>query len=142
MLMMLISPFNFARDGMLNINWIDSVYQAGSQGAQLYCGANVSFRRLDFKVGGTSMTTRALSLRGAVVRPIQLVACLMMVASLAFGQGGNGTITGTLTDPGGAVIPGATVEAKNTATGVVFSAVSTATGNYTIIPICRSAPMT
>ena len=78
------------------------------------------------------MTTRALGLRGAVVSPIQLVACLVMVASLAFGQGGNGTITGTLTDPGGAVIPGATVEAQNTATGVVFSAVSTATGNYTI----------
>ena len=45
---------------------------------------------------------------------------------------GSGTITGTVTDPAGAVVPGATVEAKNTETGVVSSVVSTNTGNYTI----------
>src|SRR5580698_7223227 len=50
----------------------------------------------------------------------------------AFSQVGNGTITGIVTDPGGAVIPGASVEAKNADTGVVFPAVSTNTGNYTI----------
>ncbi len=55
-----------------------------------------------------------------------------MLASLAFGQVGNGTITGTVTDPAGAVVAGAAVEAKNTATGVVYSAVSTNTGNYAI----------
>jgi hypothetical protein len=50
----------------------------------------------------------------------------------AFGQVGNGTITGIVTDPAGAVVPGAAVEAKNTETGVVFPSVSTAAGNYTI----------
>src|SRR5208282_4524438 len=63
---------------------------------------------------------------------LQLFAFFMVVASLSFGQVGNGTITGTVTDPAGAVIPGAAVEAKNTATGVAFSAVSTSTGNYTV----------
>ena len=56
----------------------------------------------------------------------------VVVASLAFGQVGNGTITGTITDPGGAVVAGATVHAKNAETGVVYSGVSTNTGNYTI----------
>ena len=56
----------------------------------------------------------------------------VMVASLALAQVGNGTITGTVTDPAGAVVPGATVEAKNAETGVVFPAVSTNTGAYTI----------
>ena len=55
-----------------------------------------------------------------------------MVASLALGQVGNGTITGTVTDPAGAVVPGANVEATNAATGVVFPAVSTNTGAYSI----------
>ncbi|HEX4276628.1 MAG TPA: carboxypeptidase-like regulatory domain-containing protein, partial [Bryobacteraceae bacterium] len=55
-----------------------------------------------------------------------------IVASLAFGQVGNGTITGTVSDPAGAVVPGARVEATNAQTGVVFPAVSTNTGNYTI----------
>ncbi len=63
---------------------------------------------------------------------LQLVVLLLVVASLAFGQTGNGTITGTVTDPAGAVVPGATVTAKNTETGVVFPAESTNTGNYTI----------
>jgi hypothetical protein len=65
-------------------------------------------------------------------RCLQLVVCLTILASVALGQVGNGTITGVVTDPGGAVVPSASIEAKNTETGVVFPAVSTNTGNYTI----------
>ncbi|HEY1756893.1 MAG TPA: TonB-dependent receptor [Bryobacteraceae bacterium] len=63
---------------------------------------------------------------------LQLVVLLVAVASLAFGQVGNGTITGTVTDPAGAVVAGATVTAKNAETGVAYQATSTSTGNYTI----------
>jgi hypothetical protein len=63
---------------------------------------------------------------------LQLSAFLLGVASLAFGQVGNGTITGTVTDPANAVIAGARVEAKNAETGVVYSAASTSAGLYTI----------
>jgi Carboxypeptidase regulatory-like domain/TonB dependent receptor len=62
----------------------------------------------------------------------KLTACLALAAALTFGQGGNGTITGTVTDPAGAVVPGATVEAKNTQTGVVYNGASSAAGVYTI----------
>jgi hypothetical protein len=58
--------------------------------------------------------------------------CLLLAAMLAFGQGGNGTITGTVSDPAGAVIANASVEAKNTETGVLYTAASTSTGNYTL----------
>jgi hypothetical protein len=47
----------------------------------------------------------------------------------AFGQTG-GTITGLISDPAGAVVANAPVEARNTATGVVLSASTSATGNY------------
>jgi hypothetical protein len=47
----------------------------------------------------------------------------------AFGQTG-GTITGLISDPAGAVVANAPVEARNTATGVVLSAATSATGNY------------
>lgn len=63
---------------------------------------------------------------------LKLIAILVVAASLAFGQVGNGTITGTVTDPAGAVVAGAMVEAKNAETGVVYRATSTTTGNYTI----------
>src|ERR1700683_1784047 len=63
---------------------------------------------------------------------LQLVAFLMLFASLAFGQVGNGTITGVVTDSTGAVVAGAPVEAKNTETGIVFRGVSTNAGDYTV----------
>ena len=67
--------------------------------------------------------------RGSVIR---LLFLFLMTMVLAFAQTDRGTITGTITDPTGAVIPGATLLARDTATGAEYSTVSTATGNYTI----------
>jgi Carboxypeptidase regulatory-like domain len=78
------------------------------------------------------MMKRTPRLRNTLAGPIQLGAFLVMLASLAFGQGGNGSITGTITDPAGAVVAAATVEAKNTETGVVRGVASTNAGDYTI----------
>jgi hypothetical protein len=44
----------------------------------------------------------------------------------------RGTITATVTDASGALVPGASVVVTNTATGVATSAVSNAQGAYTI----------
>ncbi len=56
---------------------------------------------------------------------------LLTFTHAAFAQTG-GTITGLISDPAGAVVPNAPVEAKNTATGVVVSAATSATGNYVL----------
>lgn len=61
-----------------------------------------------------------------------IVVCLLVTALPSFGQGANGTITGTVTDPTGAVIGDAQVVVRNDATGQVYNTVSTATGNYTV----------
>jgi hypothetical protein len=55
-----------------------------------------------------------------------------LLVSVAFAQSNLGTITGTITDPAGAVVPNAPVEAKNVDTGALYPAASSATGNYTI----------
>ncbi len=57
---------------------------------------------------------------------------LFLIGLTAFGQVGSGTITGTVTDQGGAIVPGVTVEVRNTDTGVVFRGVATNAGNYSI----------
>ena len=57
---------------------------------------------------------------------------MTLAASGVFAQSDRGTITGTVTDPAGAVVANAAVEARNTATGVAYQAASTSTGNYTI----------
>jgi hypothetical protein len=57
---------------------------------------------------------------------------LFLLVSAAFAQTDRGTITGTISDPAGAVIASAAIEAKNTATGALYPAASSGTGNYTI----------
>lgn len=49
----------------------------------------------------------------------------------AFAQSDRGTITGTVADPGGALIPNAAVLVVNQGTGVKFETTTTATGNFT-----------
>ena len=66
---------------------------------------------------------------GSVVRFIFMV---LMTVVLALAQTDRGTITGTVTDPTGAVIPGVTLHARNVDTGAEYDTVTTATGNYTI----------
>jgi hypothetical protein len=65
------------------------------------------------------------------MRSAILAIGVLFSAYAAFGQTG-GTITGVITDATGAVVPNAPVQAKNTATGVVATAATSATGNYTI----------
>src|SRR5262252_3039799 len=61
-----------------------------------------------------------------------VLAFLFVCSAAAFAQSDRGTITGTISDPAGAVVANAAVEAKNQGTGAVYTAASTATGNYTI----------
>src|SRR5215467_14531261 len=60
-----------------------------------------------------------------------IALCLLVSAVSAFGQTG-GTITGTAADATGAVLPGTSIEAKNTATGSTYQVGTTETGNFTL----------
>jgi len=63
---------------------------------------------------------------------LKQVLPFLFSAITLFAQSDRGTITGTISDPAGAVVAGAAVEAKNTETGAVYQAASSATGNYTV----------
>jgi hypothetical protein len=63
---------------------------------------------------------------------LTLAGCFLLYAVTAFAQSNTGTITGDIFDPAGAVVPNATIQAKNQATNAEFSAGSTSTGNYTM----------
>jgi hypothetical protein len=60
------------------------------------------------------------------------VFAFLFSACALFAQSDRGAITGTITDPSGAVLGAAPVEAHNTANGVVVKVASSETGNYTI----------
>ncbi len=59
-------------------------------------------------------------------------AILLLAAVGALAQSNQGTITGTISDPAAAVVPSAQIQVKNTATGVVYSGGTSATGNYVL----------
>src|SRR5579883_2316280 len=63
---------------------------------------------------------------------MRLSVAVLLCGVSAFAQTDRGTITGTISDPAGAVIAAAVVQAKNAATGAVFQVASTSTGNYTL----------
>src|SRR5512138_3845508 len=57
---------------------------------------------------------------------------ILIMASVALGQVLYGSIVGTVTDPNGAAVPGATVEMTNVATGAVSSTKTDDSGAYKI----------
>src|SRR2546426_1109940 len=61
-----------------------------------------------------------------------LFACLAIGLGTGLAQGPVGTLNGTILDPTGAVVPGATVVAVNNATGVESKTTSTSAGAYTL----------
>ncbi len=59
-------------------------------------------------------------------------SCTLLFVVSAFAQSDRGTITGTVTDSQGAVIPNAKVDVINGETNAEYATVTTPTGNYTI----------
>ena len=53
----------------------------------------------------------------------------------AFGQGNQGSITGTITDTTGRAIPGASITVVNNDTNLAFTRLSGSDGTYTFSPI-------
>ncbi len=61
-----------------------------------------------------------------------LTVVALLWASPAYGQSDRGTLTGTITDPTGAVVPNAKITATNLSNGEVREATSTDSGSYTL----------
>ena len=63
---------------------------------------------------------------------LAVVLLSMALSGPAFGQSTYATVSGTVADPSGAVLPGVSVTATNNATGVVTTVISNEAGAYNI----------
>lgn len=73
---------------------------------------------------------------GATSWGITLLAVLLWMSHSAMGQiGGQGSITGTVTDPTGATVAGATVTATNNATSNKSTQKTSSSGTFTLSPL-------
>lgn len=72
----------------------------------------------------------ASSARGRWLAPLSSV-CLALVGVAAHGQLATGDVLGTVTDPSGAALPGATIRVENTGTHTVRETKSGDNGGYT-----------
>jgi hypothetical protein len=70
-----------------------------------------------------------------IMRSFSLSFILIVSAVCALGQTGTSRITGTVTDPQGAVVPDAQVTLRNEATGVTHSGKTTSAGIFAFIDI-------
>src|SRR5258708_6107573 len=71
---------------------------------------------------------------------LRLTAFLFLsIPGAVFAQSDRATITGTISDPAGAVVANAPIVARNLDTGADYQAASTNTGNYTLseLPVGR-----
>src|SRR5882762_11712471 len=61
-----------------------------------------------------------------------LVVFILLSTAMLVGQTFRGTILGTVTDPSGAVVAGATVKVRNVATGLERTTATSADGSYNV----------
>ncbi len=64
-----------------------------------------------------------------------LLLALLALPNLVYGQGANATLLGTVTDVSGAVVPGASVQVTNVATGVSQTVKTDSQGRYTVVDL-------
>jgi hypothetical protein len=69
------------------------------------------------------------------VRSFFSFALLLLCSAAAYAQAGRGGISGLVTDPSGAIVPGAQVTAQDPATGMKLTSVSTAAGLYSFVSL-------
>src|SRR5687768_12736062 len=74
-----------------------------------------------------------------IKRIAALAACILCLGAAAFAQTVTGTMQGTVKDPNGAVVPGATVSIRNVETGQVRTLTTNEEGFYvaTFLPLGR-----
>jgi Carboxypeptidase regulatory-like domain len=72
--------------------------------------------------------------RGNFLRAAMVFVCVL-VSTHAFAQSSNATLGGTVSDSTGAFIPGVTIAATNTGTGIVTTTLSNETGAYQFPPL-------
>ena len=84
-------------------------------------------------------SSRFASKASPIVAALITVILLLMLGASAFGQGNQGTVSGLVIDPSGAVLPDSAITATNTATGETFKTTSNASGLF-VFPLLPVGP--
>jgi hypothetical protein len=93
--------------------------------------------------GEDTLMLNTANFKSGLQRHIRQTLATVAVLAISFmtpalcAQSDTGSIAGTVEDPTGAVIPGATITATNAGTGQKLSAVSNGTGQFTILAVPR-----
>ena len=78
---------------------------------------------------------KAVSLFGGLTFTLIACCCFLLPSRAAFAQVDEGSVTGTVTDTSGAVVPNAQVTLLNTDQGITLETRTGAAGSYTFSPV-------
>ena len=83
------------------------------------------------------MTSAGIRYSVLLVKSLMLAACLLLgsISTMAQAQVAAADLRGTVVDPNGAVVPGATITARNIATGISRTTTSGDDGLYTLVAL-------
>jgi len=105
----------------MTINWFDTAY----------CGSGKTATKISTSLGWTWSLLAGLGVRPGVTAGAVLGILLAVCGAASYGQVLQGSLTGTVTDPTGAVIGGATVTVVSPSTGFTRQAKTNNVGIYT-----------
>src|SRR5436190_11721933 len=81
-------------------------------------------------VCGSREEEESMQIRKSLLALLACLLCALSASGIAQSLGSAGTVGGTVTDPAGAVIAGATVVIQNSVTGYRRTATTDATGTF------------
>ncbi len=71
-------------------------------------------------------------MRHRLIRLVSSIIAFAALSLISYGQGSTSSLSGTVTDPNGAVVAGATITVKDNGTGAEFKAVTASNGTFTV----------
>ena len=86
-------------------------------------------------VSGPTIFWRSYMRFSALRRLVQVPLLLLLTTALLHAQNFRGGINGVVSDPSGAVVPGAAVELANSGTGITYKAVTSSGGEYEFLDL-------
>src|SRR5256885_8936950 len=102
----------------------------GIPSSSAFCARRRRFRSRILKKGGVMVNKRGIGFTSLVRLLTGILGVTALVSGLVFGQEFSATMSGVVHDANGGLVPGVSVTAKHTESGLTRTVITNETGSY------------